>query len=399
MMNPHTKTYYKGKCPSCRSIIEFHSIHFTIDNDKGEMVSTCNNCEAMFRIVTRNPDESYIAYGARKNSSIDYETESASAYPDISEVVLFEGSLNDTMMIFDPNSKPLYVCSSCGEGLEKKAFSKLEETSYKLIQAYHDYTTVDIKGYGFNPEKAIFKLNLICSCNKEYSAVFYKKYDHNGFDISDFNLGSIIGSTPLEKVIDGTMSKDDCMELLKKALVRWELLFDKILIITPFVGNQYLSDEKLIDTWFSILSQISKDKAKLITRSASLKKVKQAISNHIFDYEFLKDYDLSVTHIDKAIKLQPSHAKIYCGFSENYSEMIHGSANIAYGPSREQISFKSYGSYKDLYDSFLAPLDIKDASALEYSNMQENGSNVLFEESEGFRAKQIQKEDFAGVLI
>ena len=145
MMIPHTKTYYKGKCPSCRSIIEFHSIHFTIDNDKGEMVSTCNNCEAMFRIVTRNPDESYISYGARKNSSIDYEIESASAYPDISDVVQFEGSLNDTKMIFDPNSKPLYLCSSCGEGLEKKAFSKLEETFSKIIQAYHDYTTVDIK--------------------------------------------------------------------------------------------------------------------------------------------------------------------------------------------------------------------------------------------------------------
>lgn len=310
-MIPHTKTYYKGKCPSCRSIIEFHSIRFTIANDKGEMVATCNNCEAMFRIVTRNPDESYIAYGARKNSSIDYEIESASAYPDISDVVRFEGSLNDTKMIFDLNSKPLYVCSSCGEGLEKKAFSKLEETFSKIIQAHHEYTAVDIKGYGFNPEKVIFKLNLICSCNKEYLAVFYKKYDHTDFDISDFNLGSIVGSKSLDKVIDGAMSKDDCMELLKKALVRWELLFDKILIITPFVGNQYLSDEKLIDTWFSILSQISKDKAKLITRSASLKKVKQAISNHIFDYDFLKDYDLGVTHIEKAIKLQPSHAKIY----------------------------------------------------------------------------------------
>jgi len=399
MMIPHSKKYYKGKCPHCQCIIEYHSIHFYVENDFGEMISICTSCNKTFKIVTENQDESYIVYGARKNSSIDYEVESASIYPAITDIIQFKGSLNDKKMVFDKNSKPIYLCKSCNESLENIAFSKLESVFPAIIQAYHDYTVIDIKGYGFSPKKSVFLLKIQCACKATYSSVFYKKYDHNGFDISDFNLGSIIDSKPLESIIDGTMSKDDCMELLKKALVRWELLFDKVLIITPFFGHQHLSDEKLIETWFSIINQTSNDKAKLITRTASLNNIKQAISSNIYDYDVLKEYHLSVTQIDQATKLQPSHAKIYCGFSENYCEMIHGSANIAYGPSKEQISFRKYFAYKDLYNSFLAPLGIKGVHSSEYPNSCRKASNVLFNEATGFKAEEIINEDFATILI
>lgn len=359
MTIPHTKNHYKGKCPRCRSIVEFHSVHFTIENDNGEIISICDSCDEKFKIITENPDESYIAYGARKESCIDYEIEPPSEYPAIQDVIYFQGSLNNNKSIFDPNVKPIYLCKSCGNSLENLAFTKLNDAFTEIIKAYNDYTIIDIKGYGYNPNKAIFVLKIQCLCNEQYSAVFYKKYDHSEYNISDFNLGNIIKSKPLGDIVDGTMSKDDFMEVLKKILVRWELFFDKALIITPFVGHQYLPDEKLIDTWFSIISQISNEKAKLITRTASLNKIKRAISNIIYDYDRLKEYQLSVPHIDEAIKLQSSHAKIYCGLSCDYCELIHGSANLVYGPSKEQVSFKVYNKYHELYDKFLRQLEIK----------------------------------------
>ncbi|MCQ1060002.1 hypothetical protein LRP52_32250 [Photobacterium sp. ZSDE20] len=398
-MIPHKKKHYKGKCPHCQNIIEFHSVHFNLDSDNGEIISNCDSCNEKFKIVTINPDESYIVYGARKESYVDYDIHSASKFPEIQGIINFEGSLNDQKMIFDSKAKPIYLCNDCDKSLEEIAFHKLDNAFSEIIMAYSDYTTIDIKGYGFNPQKAIFLLNIKCTCNKEYSAVFYKKYDHKGYDISDFNLGNIINSKPLESVIDGTMSKDDCMELLKKTLVRWELLFDKVLIITPFVGHQYLSDEKLIDTWFSILSQISKDKAKLITRTASLNKVKKAISDNIHDYNELEEYHLSVTQIDEATKLQASHAKIYCGFSHKHCEIIHGSANIVYGPSKEQITFKSYGTYEELYNKFLHQLGAKGLDLNEYPNNCGKTSNVIFDESMNFKAKQILNEDFEKLLL
>jgi len=398
-MTPHTKKSYKAKCPHCKNIIEFHTVHFSLDNDRGEIISSCDSCSETFKIVTENPDESYIVYGAHKESIVDYDINSESNFPKIEGLLSFDGNLNVQKMIFDVKAKPIYLCHDCGKSLEEIAFHKLDTAFSEVITAYNSYTTVDIKGYGYNPEKAIFLLNIKCTCKKLHSAVFYKKYDHNGIDISDFNLGNIIGSKPLGSIIDGTMSKDDCMVLLKKALVRWELLFDKVLIITPFVGHQYLSDEKLIDTWFSILSQISTNKAKLITRTASLNKVKKAISENIHNYSELEEYHLSVTHIDEATKLQPSHAKIYCGFSHKYCEILHGSANIVYGPSKEQITFKSYDSYEELYEKFLHPLEAKGLDAEEYPNNDGKTSNVMFNESMNFKAEKILNEDFSKLLI
>ncbi|MCE7579456.1 hypothetical protein LZS94_18225 [Aliivibrio fischeri] len=399
MMILHTKNNYKGKCPHCRNIIEFHSVHFNLDNDYVEIISTCDSCNEKFKIVIENPDESYIVYGAFKESYVDYEIHDKSQYQEINGVIRFEGSINDHKMIYDTKTKPIYECCHCNKSLEGIAFEKLDSVFSEIITAYYDYTTIDIKGYGYDPKKAIFLLNIKCSCSAEYTAIFYKKYDHGGFEISDFNLGNISGSKPLESVIDGTMSKDDCMEVLKKTLVRWELLFDKVLVITPFVGHQYLSDEKLIDTWFSILSQISKDKAKLITRTASLNKVKKAISDNIHDYNELEEYHLSVTHIDEATKLQASHAKIYCGFSHDYCEIIHGSANIVYGPSKEQITFKSYNSYEELYNKFLHQLGAKGLHFNEYPNNSGKTSNVIFDESENFKCHQILNEDFKELLL
>ncbi|WP_274877771.1 hypothetical protein [Vibrio harveyi] len=358
------------------------------------MVAVCNSCDKKFKIETKNPDESYIEYGANKKDSIDYEIRpSLVELNSIEDVIQYNGNLNENNVIFDTNTKPLYTCASCGCSLEKAAFLKLDSSFNEICTSYNNYTMYDIKGYGFSPVKALYLLDIECECGRSHKAVFYKKYDHNGFEITDFNLGNIINSTPLDLIIDGVMSKDDCMELLKKTLIRWELFFEKILIITPFVGHQYLSEEKLIETWFSILSQITSDKAKLITRTASLNTIKRAISNEICDYKVLEEYELSVKHIDEAIKLQPSHAKIYCALTEECSEMIHGSANIVYGPSKEQVTFKRYPSFKILYDNFIKPLDIKNINENECHNKFFDTSNVIFDEAKGFRPEEIKNRE------
>ncbi len=400
MQVEHLKRYYKGKCPQCQNIIEFHIIDFFIENDHGEMIATCDSCDNNFRIIAKNPCESYIQHGARKKESIDYEISPASKELNtIQGVIEYNGNLNENDVIYDTSSKSLYNCSSCGESLEKAAFLKIESSFENICRSYNQYTTIDIKGYGFSPLNALYLLNIECECDTPHKAVFYKKYDHNGIAPADLNLAHITNAIALDSIIDGTMSKNDCMEFLKKVLIRWELFFDKILIITPFVGHQYLKEQQIIETWSSILYQITTNKTQIITRTATLNTIKKAISNNICDYEILKEYELSNKHIDGAAKLQKSHAKIYCALTEGHCEIIHGSANIAYGPSKEQITFKSYPSFKALYDNFISPLEIKNFSEKDCSNEFFDESNVIFDEANEFSPEEVKSRDLIKILV
>ncbi|WP_421254479.1 hypothetical protein [Aeromonas sp. 600948] len=402
-MLQHIKKYYKGKCPHCSNIIEFHKVIFLVDNDRGEMISQCENCDGTFRIPSINPDESYIVSGAEKIRFLDYDIHEPTTYQDIHGLIEFDGKLDDLVVKYNTSTKSLYNCANCNSGLEVEAHSHFESIFEKMANQYYNYTVLDIKGYGYNPEKAIVAIHFNCQCGTPHIGIFYKDYNHNEFSSSDFNLGNIRGAKQLEDNIDGTYSKTECMEILKKILVRWELFHDKIYIISPFVGHQYIKEDNLLDIWFSILSQLSKNKAKIITRTASLNLFKKAISSAIMDYKTLNEYDLSVNLIDSAIPLQRSHAKIYCAVSEYGCEIIHGSANIAYGPSTEQITFKKFSSYTQLYDKFLKNLEINTIGSNVYLPNEivrkKNDSNILFDELNGFNVKEIKKPDFFKDLL
>ena len=296
-MVPHIEKFFRGKCPHCANIIEYHIVSFYIENDTGEMICICDNCDDKFKITCANPNESYIEFGATKDSYVDYDIESSSNNNEIQSPLAFSGNLNAQNMIYDLNKKSIYHCNNCDENLEVAAYKAFENEFSKIINAYSNYTTIDVKGYGYNPEKAVVAIDVICSCTKKNSAIFYKTYNHASYTKSDFYLANIIGSKKLELLIDGTMSKSECMEVLKKMLVRWELLFDKIYIISPFVGYQRTEEDDLIDIWFGILRQLSNKKAKIITRTASLNSFKKAFSNTVFDYKTLVEYKMSPKNI------------------------------------------------------------------------------------------------------
>lgn len=65
----NTKKQFKGECPHCENVIDYYELKFTLENDIGEMIAKCKNCNNMFGIKCKNPAESDIVSGADK---IDY---------------------------------------------------------------------------------------------------------------------------------------------------------------------------------------------------------------------------------------------------------------------------------------------------------------------------------------
>lgn len=389
-MVPHQKSTYRGKCPNCKSIIEYNSVHFYVDNDLGEMIVGCIKCQVKLKIPTINPFESFITIGARKEDFVDYEVYQPTNHASLLDVIEFQSNLNEYKPEYNLTTTPIYTCNSCEDRLDELAFKRLKECFSYLIKEERSYTNLVIKGYANSAEKFIVCNSVICSCNKEYKSYFFKKYDHNGYELADFKLGAISGVGSLDNDIDGTKSKTECMEILKKCLVRWDFLFDSVFVITPFFGHQYLSEEKLLETWFSIINQLNPDKSKIITRTASLNNFKKAFSNEIHDYSFLNEYDLGIRNVDNALKLQASHAKIYCGVSSDYCEVVQGSANIAYGPSKEQVSFHQFDSYEKFYKKYLQNLGVKNIPTSLATNTR---VSVIFSEAKGFKAQLLKNNE------
>ncbi len=389
-MIPHQKFVFRGKCPSCKNVIEYNSVQFSLDNDRGEMIAECSKCEKKLKVPTINPMESYITLGASKEDYVDYEISKPTSHAHLVEIIQFESNLNVPKPEYNLTTTPIYSCSSCGDRLDELAFIKLKGSFLAVIKEENNYTSLVIKGYANFADKFIISNTITCSCQKEYDTYFFKKYDHSGYELADFKLGAITGGDALDNDIDGTKSKTECMEILKKCLIRWDFLFDSVYVITPFFGYQHLPEEKLLDTWFSIINQLNPDRSKIITRTATLNIFKKAFSNQIHDYSFLNEYALGVPSVDNASKLQASHAKIYCGVSSDYCEVVQGSANIAYGPSSEQISFHQFDSYNKLYSKYLQHLNVKDIP----KSLDINSNvSVLFTEKNGFKAETLKNNE------
>lgn len=396
-----TKKQFKGVCPYCDNVIDYHELKFQVVNDTGEILAKCQGCENMIGIPCKNPDESYIVSGADKIGYLDYECEQPSNLEKIIVSFKYKGDIFRNNPKFDIEAYNLYKCPDCDDNLEKKAYETLAEQYPEWGKKVYQYISEDISGYGYNAEKSIIKVDLTCSCGKNHSALFYKKFDHRNFSDDEFLLGNINKCIPLEDRIDGTITKSDFIELIKKLIIRWELLFDKTYLIFPYVGHTRSQNTELLELWEDIISQSNSNKLNIITKTQTLNSYKDAVSAVFHDYKTLSKFNFIPQVIEGAIKNTRFHAKIYCGVSENYVECLSGSANIAKGPTHEQLTFKSYENYDTFYDRFLKEFDTRKVADDVFSIVEKNNSNkchVLFDQSEGYHHSQLEKSSLIAFI-
>lgn len=392
----NARNNFKGECPHCQNIIDYMELKFPMDNDKGEMICQCENCKKHFSIQCKNPDESAIINGAFKTDYRDYECESTSEYPKLIATFKYKGDLFRKTPKFNFEACNLYKCKKCDDNVEKLAQETMEKEYQLWGEEVYQYNSMDVSGYGYDAEKSIIRINFNCSCETSHSALFYRKYDHLEFSDEDYLLGHITNCIDLEERMDGTISKSDFIEVIKKLIIRWELFFDRTYLIFPYVGHTRSENSELIDLWSDIISQSDSNKLKIITKTQTLNSYKKAVTAIYHDYNILSKYNFTPKAIEYAVRNTRFHAKIYCGVNTNYIECLSGSANIARGPTTEQLTFKKYDSYDIFYDRFLKIFNTRKVSDEVFSfdnNNLTKDCHVLFDQSTQYKYSKIEKKD------
>lgn len=364
----HRDEVIKCPRPACQN-----PIHISVGrwpggtNDSGGWVLKCTKCDHVFPVNVNNPnDASRVDSGATILGSWDNElgnrAEVLAAHGAVdgsehveSLLLIQQGEAEDFYCL---DSRPLYRCGVCKENLEVVAYAALEVHLAEVNLALGGYLNWYLAHRSGVPEAISVLLCVSCTCGEEHHARFYREFSEEvSRPASAFWLIDVKGEKPTLDV-DGIYSRDDCITILEKLLLRWRAVHSAVLLAAPFIGFNYPgARKKLPELWNWVLKYTDPSKTSLITRKATFKLLKDAFKGTEHDIEFLKSWGLlnpTVTALDEknAFFKTDFHAKFYCGMSADSVEILVGSFNIHEGTYVENIHLLTY-SFEDFRKRYL----------------------------------------------
>lgn len=387
------------KCPSCASVATIseaftkpcsleNGITVPAFDESGVIVGKCSSCNNDFVVNVINPEFADFNGGASKvNYYFDSDRETQKdAYKHLlnaSSKVKGDDKLKQHYFNYTYDGYPLYICRQCDANLELPFFNVFKDNFELFRKEHYNYVNWSLKnGRGQGPDYIIIKLRLKCSCNNQCTGFFFKKYTETlSLEVGDFSICNIIGARGISKVISsGVYSKDNSVSWLYKLIPRWTLLFDKIYIITPFIGHQWLSSSELMDAWLELINRLEHKRSRVVLKYGQFSSFKKAYSKENNEsYERLSEFDLGSDLLSELKQTNDFHAKIYCGISQGRCEVFSGSANLVKGKSMEVMHFNTYENFDDFNKAFLSPLGIE-----EDLKIKNNTFSLLFDSDIGF---------------
>ncbi|WP_368897896.1 hypothetical protein [Proteus mirabilis] len=408
-----------GKCPHCTHTIEYYETHtsaylhpdwnITIPEleEEGVMIGTCDSCSKQFKINIMNPDHSGLHSGYLKNDFYIHsknENEKVEKYrsiPFIDDFIIKNTILTEQRTDYDFFNHPLYICDKCEQNIETLAFNTLKENWIKISEKYWNYINWSLaNSRGASPKNIVIKFNFKCKCGQNHTANFLSKYhENNNFDVHSFSLINIFGSRALSEAVFGVYTKTTIMTWLYKLISRWNFLYDKIYIITPFIGHQFLSTDEKVQAWLEIINRLDPNKSLILVRNGQSKTFKNSFSKiSEISYEEMERFSLGSELISEVKNKNNFHAKIYCAVSNDICEILNGSSNLVEGVSYEVINFDILTDYKKVFSKFLQPLGIENISEeLESSHSKEY--SLFFDEDNNFNFIELYKKDYINLGI
>lgn len=398
-----------AKCPNCGV-----NIHLIVgrypggDNDSGGWVLKCDACASLFPLGVKNPDDaSSVRSGATIIDSWDDEinnrahTLAKHGVADIGQVVermliVTHGELED---FYDLASRALYRCTACGAELDVKAYEALSEHLESINSAFATYLNWYLaNSRGGAPEGISACIAFHCTCGRTHEARFYRYFAESFAErAADYWLIDIAPSAPFSEGdktldVDGIYSRDDCIAILEKLLLRWRAGHSAVLLAAPFIGFNFPGAKKKVpNLWNWVLKYTDPAKTLLITRKATFNLLKEAAKGTEMDVEFLKSWgllNLTLATLDekKAFFKTDFHAKFYCGISADTVEILVGSFNIHEGSYVENIHLLRY-SLKEFSKRYLVGMqmffDVKPLS-------KQRGMLNIFADTDGqFRCEEV----------
>lgn len=355
------------QCGHCGNNIRIDIVHFNGGiNDYGGMIIKCDQCGFYSCTNCENPSESSIIMGGVKENCWDDEVTSIhdaiKKYPSCKATkkgLIIFGNVNESNFYYNFKSDHIYYCNECGKEIETLAENDLHLKEKDINLSFKSAMNYILANRTPDFEDLIIKTKSKCHCGNEMIFYFHTSFKANGaltpnyqeMVLSDTSVGILIDK------IDGIYSKTECIRILEKFLLRWSGKMNKIIIVTPFVGHQWMSDEQLIELWEWIKNYTNQGKSTLITRTATLNKYKRACKEKSIDIDLLSFYGINNRVIEEMTKKQDFHAKIYIGVNQNKAEVLSGSFNLLEGKSVENLSFKSI-SIENLMSKYIIPMGI-----------------------------------------
>lgn len=336
-------------------------------NDSGGWVLKCAKCDHIFPLDVKNPDDaSSVDSGAMILDSWDNDLGNRTKVLEAHGVIGGPEQVERLLLLqhgepenfYDLDSRPLYRCGGCNENLEVLAYAGLEAHLAKVNQSFAGYLNWYLAHRGGAPEALSVWLDMTCTCGAKHRVRFYREFSEDmSQTASEFWLVDVEGDEPALDV-DGIYSRDDCITILEKLLLRWRALHSAVLLAAPFIGFNYPGARKKIPKlWNWVLKYTDPSKTSLITRKATFKLLKDASKDTEQDIEFLKSWGLlnsTVAALDekKAFFKTNFHAKFYCGVSADSVEILVGSFNIHEGSYVENIHLLTY-TLEDFKERYL----------------------------------------------
>lgn len=354
-----------AKCPECGANINLSVGRFPGGiNDSGGWVLKCNACASLFPLEVKNPDDaSSVRSGATIIDSWDDEINNRSHILSKHGVIDTGQTLERMLLIthgepedfYDLESRALYRCSACGAELDAKAYEALSVHHESINSAFATYLNWYLaNSRGGAPEGISARVATPCTCGRNHEARFYRYFAESYAErAADYWLIDIAPTAPFSEDdktldVDGIFSRDECIAILEKLLLRWRASHSAVLLAAPFIGFNFPGAKKKVpDLWNWVLKYTDPAKTLLITRKATFNLLKEAAKDTEMDVEFLKSWGvlnptLATLDEKKAFFKTDFHAKFYCGISADTVEILVGSFNIHEGSYVENIHLLSY---------------------------------------------------------
>lgn len=345
-------------------------------NHRGGFVIECASCHRMSHIPVANPDDlSSVESGGRVvttwDDDIENSREEALAASNLSEADLLSDSIlvipsqEPDDPLFELGDRAIYQCAQCGRNLETQAYSELHKALTAVNRAISDFISGPyLKGYTAKPDAIEVKLNVACDC-AAHSLSFYRSFserDHHVRTALGFELAGPEDPGMLSD-IDGIYSRNECIEIFKKLLLRWRAHNQIVMLVVPFIGFDYPNrEEDKLELWNMVLGYTNPARTLLVTRRKTYNSFRETVAKHGFDLAVLKKYGLLAHMLEsldekKAVFKTDSHAKFYAAVGPQTTEVLSGSFNIHTGEYVENLLFKTYPS-ATFVSRYLLPLGV-----------------------------------------
>lgn len=354
-----------ARCPKCGANINLRVGRFPGGvNRSGGWLLKCNACATLFPLAVKNPDDaSSVLSGANIIDSWDEEiggradTLARHGVADTDQTVerILLVSYGEPEDFYDLESHALYRCTACGAELDVKAYEALSEHLESVNSAFENYLNWYLaNSRGGAPEGISVRVGTACTCGRSHEARFYRNFAESFSDRAvEYWLIDISPAVPVPEGVktldvDGIFSRDDCIAILEKLLLRWQAGHSTVLLAAPFIGFNFPDARKRVpNLWNWVLKYTNPAKTLLITRKATFNLLKEAAKDTDMDVEFLKSWGLlnpTLSTLDqkKAFFKNGFHAKFYCGISADTVEILVGSFNIHEGSYAENIHLLRY---------------------------------------------------------